>query len=242
MRSERHGAGGVSRIIAIIGGTGDVGAALATRLARAGERVVVGSRDPQRAQQIAQRILAEIGTPAKITGLSNAEAVRDADIVILAVPFEAHVETLKQLKSSFKEGSVLIDCTVPLAAAVGGRATQVLGVWQGSAAQQAAELVPKHVTVAAAFQNVAADLLSGNGHVDCDVIVCSDDLRALQIASELAGKIPGVRAIHGGKLENARVLEHLTALLIAINVHYKTHATGLRITGLDENILKSDTR
>jgi NADPH-dependent F420 reductase len=225
----------VSRIVAIIGGTGDVGAALASRLARAGERIVIGSRDVQRAQQVAQRISSEIGSAVKITGLSNAESVRDADVIILAVPFEAHAETVKQLKSSFKQGSVLIDCTVPLAAAVGGRATQVLGVWQGSAAQQAAELLPKHVAVAAAFQNTAADLLSGNGRVDCDVIVCSDDARALEVTSELARKIPGVRAIHGGKLENARVLEHLTALLIAINVHYKTHATGLRITGLPDD-------
>jgi 8-hydroxy-5-deazaflavin:NADPH oxidoreductase len=131
---------------------------------------------------------------------------------------------------------VLIDCTVPLAASVGGRATQVLGVWQGSAAQQAAELVPKNVAVVAAFQNVAADLLAGSGRVDCDVIVCSDDARATEIACDLARKIPGVRAVEGGKLENARVLEHLTALLIAINVHYKTHATGLRITGLPAEV------
>lgn len=229
------GASGVSRTIAIIGGTGDVGAALAERLVRAGERVIIGSRDAERASQTAERIASRAST-GQVSGLPNADAVRAAEVVILAVPFEAHVETLKQLKSSFQQGSVLIDCTVPLAAAVGGKPTQVLGVWQGSAAQQAAELVPKHVTVAAAFQNVAADLLAGSGRVDCDVIVCSDDPRAMQVASELAGKIPGVRAIQGGKLENSRVLEHLTALLIAINIHYKTHATGLRITGLPNDI------
>lgn len=225
----------MSRTIAVVGGTGDVGAALAERLARAGERVIIGSRDAERAGNAAKQIAAKAGTNS-IKGLSNADAVSHADVVILAVPFEAHVETLKQLKKSFKPDAVLIDCTVPLAASVGGRATQVLGVWQGSAAQQAAELVPKNVAVAAAFQNVAADLLAGNGRVDCDVIVCSDDPRATAIACELARKIPGVRAIEGGKLENARVLEHMTALLIAINVHYKTHATGLRITGLPNEI------
>jgi 8-hydroxy-5-deazaflavin:NADPH oxidoreductase len=225
----------VSRTIAIIGGTGDVGAALAARLARAGECVVIGSRDAQRAQQVAQGISKEIGNSANVSGRANAEAVQGADVVILAVPFEGHAGILKQLKNSFKQGAVLIDCTVPLAASVGGKATQVLGVWQGSAAQQAAELAPKHVAVAAAFQNIAADLLAGSGPVDCDVIICSDDARAVDIASELARKIPGVRAVHGGKLENARVLEHLTALLIAINVHYKTHATGLRITGLPDD-------
>lgn len=236
MGEPRAGASSLSRVIAIIGGTGDVGAALAARLARAGERVVIGSRDAQRAQQTAQRIAGEIGSPGNITGLANAAAVQGADVVILAVPFEAHIETLKQLRSSFKQAAVLIDCTVPLAAAVGGRATQVLGVWQGSAAQQTAELVPKHVTVAAAFQNIAADLLAGNGRVDCDVIVCSDDSHAMDTACDLARRIPGVRAIQGGKLENARVLEHLTALLIAININYKTHATGLRITGLPHDI------
>jgi NADPH-dependent F420 reductase len=225
----------VSRSIAIVGGTGDVGAALAERLARAGERVIIGSRGAERADKAAKEISARIAN-GSVKGLSNTDAVAGADVVILAVPFEAHAETLKQLKKSFKPDSVLIDCTVPLAASVGGRATQVLGVWQGSAAQQAAELVPKNVAVAAAFQNVAADLLAGNGRVDCDVIVCSDDARATEIACDLARKIPGVRAIQGGKLENARVLEHLTALLIAINLHYKTHATGLRITGLPAEI------
>jgi 8-hydroxy-5-deazaflavin:NADPH oxidoreductase len=225
----------VSRTIAIIGGTGEVGAALAERLARAGERVIIGSRDPERARQASQRISSRASS-SSITGLSNAEAVAYAEVVILAVPYEAHAETLKQLKKSFKPGAVLIDCTVPLAAAVGGRATELLGVWQGSAAQQAAELLPKHVAIAAAFQNVAADLLGGNGHVDCDVIVCSDDVRAMEITCELARKIPGIRAIHGGRLGNARVLEHVTALLIGINIHYKTHATGLRITGLPDNI------
>ena len=226
----------MSRTIAIVGGTGDVGAALAERLSRAGERVIIGSRDAERARQRAQEIARQLDASGKITGLSNSEAVASAEVVILAVPFEAHAGTLKQLQKFFKQGSVLIDCTVPLAAAVGAKATQVLGVWQGSAAQQAAELVPKHVSVAAAFQNVAADLLSGNGRVECDVIVCSDDAHAMEVSCELARKIPGARAVYGGKLENARILEHLTALLIGINIHYKTHATGLRITGLPSDI------
>jgi NADPH-dependent F420 reductase len=126
----------------------------------------------------------------------------------------------------------LIDATVPLAAAVGGRPTRLLGLWQGSAAQQTAELVPKGVTVAAAFHNVSSDLLSGDGPVDCDCIVCSDDDHARKIASDLAGKIPGVRAVDGGKLENARIVEQITALLITINIRYKTHGAGIRITGI----------
>jgi hypothetical protein len=115
---------------------------------------------------------------------------------------------------------------------VGGLPTRTLGVWQGSAAQQAAELVPEHVRVAAAFHNVSAGLLNSDAPVDCDVIVCSDDERARAVTSELAAKIPGVRAIDGGKLENARIVEQMTALILTINRRYKVHRSGLRFTGL----------
>ncbi len=139
---------------------------------------------------------------------------------------------LKQLKPSFRSGTVLIDATVPLAAAVGGRPTRLLGVWQGSAAEQAAEIVGKNVAVAAAFHSLSATVLEGDQPVDCDVIVCSDDERARQVASELATKIPGVRAIDGGKLENARIVEAMTALLITLNIRHKVHGAGWRVTGL----------
>jgi NADPH-dependent F420 reductase len=125
----------------------------------------------------------------------------------------------------------LIDATVPLAAAVGGRASRTLGVWQGSAAQQTAELVPKQVSVVAAFHNLSADLLNGEAPLDCDVIVCSDDANASRLTRDLAAKIPGVRGIDGGKLENARIVEQITALLIGLNIRHKGHA-GVRITGL----------
>ncbi|MBV9572434.1 MAG: hypothetical protein JOY93_00145 [Acidobacteriales bacterium] len=138
---------------------------------------------------------------------------------------------LKQIKSELREGAILIDATVPLASGVGGRATRTLGVWQGSAAQQAAELVPAGVRVVAAFQNVSAKLLNAPGPVDCDVVVCGDDARANQKVCELAAKIPGIRAIDGGALENARHLEQITALLIDLNIRHKAHA-GLRLTNL----------
>jgi NADPH-dependent F420 reductase len=139
---------------------------------------------------------------------------------------------LKQLKGVWKPGTVVIDTTVPLAATVGGAATRMLGVWQGSAAEQTKELLPAGVSVAAAFQNLGAELLAKEEDVDCDILVCSDDERAKQIASELAGKIPGARALNGGKLENARIVESLTALLIGINMRYKVHGAGIRFTGL----------
>jgi NADPH-dependent F420 reductase len=118
-----------------------------------------------------------------------------------------------------------------LAASVGGRATRTLGVWQGSAAQQAAELVPSGVVVVSAFHATSAELLQGNAPIDCDVIVCSDDKAAGLKIRELARKIPGVRALDGGKLENARIVEQITALLIGLNIRYKGQS-GLRITGL----------
>jgi NADPH-dependent F420 reductase len=220
-----------SRPIAIIGGTGPAGMGLALRWAQAGETVIIGSRDEKRAQQIAADIQQKIGPHARLTGMENAAACAAADILMLTVPFEGQAAILKQLKPSIKEGGILIDATVPLAASVGGRPSRPLGVWQGSAAQQAAELVPKGVKVVAAFHNISADLLNGDAPLDCDVIVCSDYPDASQLTRELAAKIPGVRAIDGGKLENARIVEQITALLIGLNIRHKGHS-GIRITGL----------
>jgi hypothetical protein len=219
-------------MIAVIGGTGPEGSGLALRWARAGESVVIGSRDGERAKAAAAELSEKAGGLSSVEGVENTVAVKMCDIVVLTVPFSGQAELLKQLKPSFRPGTVLIDATVPLAAAVGGRPTRVLGVWQGSAAEQAQEIVGKNVTVAAAFHSLSATVLSGDGEIDCDVIVCSDDDRARKVASELALKIPGVRAIDGGKLENARIVESMTALLITLNIRYKVHGSGWRVTGL----------
>ena len=219
------------RPIAIIGGTGPAGMGLALRWARAGENIIIGSRDEERAQQTAEAIQRKAGAHANVAGLENSAACSAADILVLTVPFEGQATILKQLKPAITEGSLLIDATVPLAASVGGRASRPLGVWQGSAAQQAAELMPRGVSVAAAFHNLSAELLNGDAPLDCDVIVCSDDPDAAQLTRELAAKIPGVRAIDGGKLENARIVEQITALLIGLKIRHKGHA-GIRITGL----------
>jgi NADPH-dependent F420 reductase len=228
----------VSRTIAVIGGTGPAGTGLALRWARAGEKVIIGSRDAGRAEQAAERIRQRIGPQAQVSGLENSAACAASDLLVLTVPFEGQAELLKQLKAAIRPGSILIDATVPLAASIGGRATRTLGVWQGSAAQQTAELVPKGVSVAGAFHNVSADVLNGDEDVDCDVIVCSDDAAATQIAMELAAKIPRIRAIDGGKLENVRIVEQITALLIGLNIRHKGHG-GVRITGLQEAAYKS---
>jgi 8-hydroxy-5-deazaflavin:NADPH oxidoreductase len=230
----------MKRAIAVIGGTGPAGMGLALRWARAGETVIIGSRDAARAQQTAEAIRKRAGANAQVSGMENSAACAASDLLVLTVPFEGEAALLKQLKPAITPGSILIDATVPLAASVGGRASRTLGVWQGSAAQQTAELVPKGVSVVAAFQNVSADVLNGdsNDDIDCDVIVCSDDPNATQVAMELAAKIAGVRAIDGGKLENARIVEQITALLIGLNIRHKGHG-GIRITGLPDSAYKT---
>jgi NADPH-dependent F420 reductase len=222
----------MARKIAILGGTGPEGTGLANRLARAGEHIVIGSRDAQRAQETAKRLREQMDGSARIEGSDNASAAAQCEIAVLTVPFSGQAALLKQLRGVWKPGTIVIDTTVPLAAAVGGAATRMLGVWQGSAAEAAAELLPQGVSVAAAFHNLSAELLAGDAAVECDVLVCSDDEKAKQMATELAGKIPGVRVLNGGKLENARIVESITALLVGLNIRYKVHTAGVRFTGL----------
>src|ERR1700675_973754 len=180
----------MSRKGGILGGTGPEGSGLAYRWARAGEEIVVGSRDAQRAAETAAQLRARIGGSAKIEGTDNVGTAAQCDVVVLTVPFSGCAALLKQLKSVWKPGTVLIDTTVPLAATVGGAPTRMLGVWQGSAAAQTKEVLPAGVSLVAAFQNLGAELLAKDEDVECDILVCSDDERAKQIASELAGKIP----------------------------------------------------
>ena len=222
----------MARKIAIVGGTGAEGSGLAYRLAKAGEHILIGSRDAARAQETARLLRDRIGRAAQIEGVDNASAAAVCDIAILTVPFSGAAVLLKQLKSVWKPGTIVIDTTVPLAATIGGAATRMLGVWQGSAAEQTQELLPAGVSLAAAFQNLGAEVLASDSPVDCDVLVCSDDEKAKQVASELVSKIPGARALNGGKLENARIVESLTALLIGLNMRYKVHGAGIRFTGL----------
>ena len=223
----------MSRTIAVIGGTGPEGFGLALRWAHAGETVIIGSRDPNRARDAAEKIKQKAGEQAKVSGNENAAACAEAEILVLTVPFEGQVALLKHIKPAIRPGTIVIDTTVPLAASVGGRATRTLGVWQGSAAEQCAELVPQGVPVAAAFHNASAEVLNADGPVDCDVIVCSDDATASREAQRLASLIPDIRAIDGGKLETSRIVEQITALLIGLNIRHKGHS-GIRITGLPD--------
>ena len=222
----------MARKIAILGGTGAEGSGLAYRLAKAGEHILIGSREAARAQETARVLRERIGGAAQIEGLDNPSAAAGCNIAVLAVPFSGAAALLKLLKSVWKPGTIVIDTTVPLAATIGGAATHVLGVWQGSAAAQTKELLPAGVHLVAAFQNLGAASLAGDEPVDSDVLVCSDEENAKQVVFELVRKIPGARPLNGGKLENARIVESLTALLIGLNMRYKVHGAGIRFTGL----------
>jgi 8-hydroxy-5-deazaflavin:NADPH oxidoreductase len=217
--------------VCIIGGTGALGFGLAVRLGRAGVPVVIGSRDGERAEQAAARARERVPS-GEFTGLQNAVAVRGGEIVILSVPFRSQSETLTNLKHALEPDQLLVDATVPLAAAVSGKATRTLGVWQGSAAQQAQEMAPEGVRVLSAFHTVSAALLTDLDHtLDEDVLVCGDRRADKQRLIALVERIEGLRAVDCGPLEMARIVEQLTALLISINVRNKVQA-GIKITGL----------
>ncbi len=219
--------------IPIVGGTGALGAGLALRWAQAGAPIAIGSRSPERAEQAAER-LREAVPGAQVEGLLNEEAARRAEIVFLTVPFRAQSENLNNLREALQPGQILVDCTVPLAAAVGGKATRSLGVWQGSAAQQAQEMVPEGVTVVAALHSVGAPTLADpQVELDEDVLVCGDRKADKARVARLIELIPGLRAVNAGALEMARIVEQLTPLLISVNVRYKTHA-GIKLTGLPD--------
>lgn len=214
--------------VPIIGGTGAIGFAIAARLARAGVPVVIGSRDATRAEEAAGRI----GTGAE--GLANAEAAARGPIVILCVPFRSQSETLTNLKDVLQPGQVLVDATVPLAAAVSGKATRVLGVPQGSAAQQAQEMAPEGVDVVAAFHTVSAPVLGDLDHeMGEDVLIAGDSREAKRRVADVVRRIDGLRPVDAGRLEVARLIEGITPLLISINARNKTHA-GIRLTGVEE--------
>jgi len=221
--------------VTVIGGSGALGSGLALRLAAAGVPVVIGSRDPPRAQEAAARVREKV-LDARVEGLANGPAAEASEVVFVCVPFRNQSETLTNLKNHLRAGQLVVDATVPLAAAVSGKATRTLGVWQGSAAQQAAEMVPDGVRVVAALHTVNAPALRDlDATLDEDVLVCGDRRADKARVAELIDLVPGLRAVNAGPLESARIAESLTALLIAVNARYKTHA-GIRLTGLPDEL------
>jgi 8-hydroxy-5-deazaflavin:NADPH oxidoreductase len=217
--------------VSIIGGSGALGFGLAVRLASVGVAVTIGSRDEARAEQAAWRARAAV-PGGELGAGANAAAATAAEIVILTVPFRNQSETLTNLRGVLRAGQIVVDATVPLAAAVSGRATRMLGVWQGSAAQQAQEMVPDGVSVVSGLHTVSAAALADlERELDEDVLICGDRREDKQVVAGLIDRIPGLRCVDCGRLEMARITESLTAMLISVNIRHKTHA-GIRITGL----------
>lgn len=220
--------------IAILGGTGDQGLGLALRFAKAGRPVVIGSRKLDRAVTAAEEVRAAV-PGAEVLGLENEAATKAAPIVILSVPFEHTAATVKGIKESLAGGQVVVSMGVPLATAIGDGAVRMLGIWQGSCAEMVETLVPAGVAVVSAFQNVSAHRLRELDHpVECDVVV-SGAVEPRKRVMALCDLVPGLRAVDGGPLANARIVESVTALLIGMNVRYKVAAgIGIRFTGLPE--------
>jgi NADPH-dependent F420 reductase len=231
---RRHKLRPVAEPIPIIGATGALGWGLAMRLASAGQSVAIGSRSVDRAQEAAGRVR-EAVADADIEGLVNEDAAQRGPIVFLTVPFRAQSENLNNLREVLRPEQILVDCTVPTAAAVGGKATRTLGVWQGSAAQQAQEMVPDGVTVIGALHTVGAQALGDPAaQLDEDILICGDRKADKARVARIIELIPGLRAVNAGALETARIVEQLTSLLISVNARYKTQA-GIRVTGLGES-------
>ena len=221
--------------VPIIGGTGALGFGLALRLTREGVPVAIGSRDAGRAEEAAARVREQV-PDARVEGLENSDAAARGPAVLLCVPFRAQSENLNNLRHALEPGQILVDATVPLAAAVGGRATRLLGVPQGSAAQQAQEMAPEGVAVVSALHTISAAALAELEHeLDEDVLVAGNSGEAKRTVAELIERIPGLRAVNAGRLEAARLVEGVTPLLISVNARYKTRA-GIKLTGLPDEL------
>jgi hypothetical protein len=214
--------------IAVIGGTGPEGTGLALRWARAGYRVIVGSRSADKAAAHAQSLVDRLGGHGVLSGMANLDAARTGDLVVLTVPFEAHRAMLEELRPALA-GKVLVDVTVPL---VPPRVTVVQMPPAGSAGAEAQAALGAGVSVVSAFQNVSKDHLADEEKpIDCDVLVCGNNPAARDQVLKLA-EAAGMRGWDAGSIENAAVAEGLTSILIGINKQYKVRGAGIRIVGV----------
>ena len=222
----------MTETVAILGGTGNLGFGLAARLALAGYSVCVGSRDAQRAEEAAARA-AELVPTGNFTGYTNSDAVGKADrLIVVTVPFASQLATLKSVAEHWRPEHVVLDATVPLATAVGGRPTQLIEPWSGSAAQQARTALPDGVGLVSGLHTIsAAALLDLEDSLDQDTLICGDDRDAKALVTEILDGVDGLRVIDAGPLPMSRLVEGITPLLIGINIRNKTHA-GIKLTNL----------
>lgn len=220
-------------VVAVIGGTGDLGFALASRWARSGLRVIIGSREEAKAKEAVGRLLERV-PGAQVEGMSNPDAAAAASVLVVAVPFSGLIPIYKSIAEHLRPDAVVIDATVPVEASVGGKATHVFGVWEGSAAQLGAAFLPKGTTMCAAFHTLSASaLIELDVPVEGDIPVCGRK-DGKPVVKELVARIDNLRYVDAGPLENARIVEPITALLIGINHRYGTDRAGISITGLPE--------
>ncbi|MDR3063770.1 MAG: NADPH-dependent F420 reductase [Methanobrevibacter sp.] len=223
--------------IAVLGGTGDQGLGIVVRFVKAGEDVIIGSRKAEKAEMAAIEVkeILNDDSLSNVKGLTNEDAAAAADIIILTVPILAQKPTLVSVKDYVKD-KILIDATVPLQSNIGGTPSTYFSVWEGSAAERTVAILKgSGAKVVSAFNNISsASLIKVEKEIDCDCLVSGDDKEAKKIVFELIEKIPGVKCVDAGPLEQARTVERITALLIGLNIRYKTHYGGLRITGLPE--------
>jgi 8-hydroxy-5-deazaflavin:NADPH oxidoreductase len=229
--------------VAVIGGTGDLGFGLALRWTMAGLDVVIGSRELDRARDAAvrleRRVLEEnermsLSVTPRVRGLENPAAAEAGDVVLVAVPFSGVVPIYKSIAEHLRPDAIIIDATVPVEASLGGKATHVFGVWEGSAAQLGQAFLPKGTKMCAAFHTLASGAVADLGRpLDGDVLVCGGK-EAKGAVRRLVEIVEGLRYVDAGSLENARIVEPITALLIGINRRYGTDRAGIRITGLPD--------
>lgn len=218
--------------ISVIGGTGEEGFGLTLRLARAGKHVIIGSRSAEKGASRAADAVGILGGDAAIEGTTNEEAARRGDVVFVTVPYAGQADIYRAIKDHVGEGKIVVDCTSPLATAVGGRAWHVIRPWHGSAAEQAKAILPKGVRMVAAFHTVSGEQLQDlDRPMESDVFVCGADAEAKAIVGDLIDAIPNLRWVDAGDLTMARIAETLTALLISVNRQYKIHDAGFRVTG-----------
>ncbi|MDR2966483.1 MAG: NADPH-dependent F420 reductase [Methanobacteriaceae archaeon] len=221
--------------ISVLGGTGDQGLGIVVRFVQQGEEVIIGSRKAEKAVAAVDKVkeLLEKKDIPNLSGMANEDAADKGDVLILTVPLAAQMGTLKTVKD-FVGDKILIDATVPLDTVVGGPPMRYVDLWQGSAAERTAEILKgTGVKVVSAFNNISnSHLMNFNEEIDCDCLVSGDDAEAKKTAMALIDKIPGVKCIDCGPLERARIVEKITPLLIGLNIKYKSHYGGLRITGL----------
>lgn len=218
--------------VAIIGGTGDLGFALAERWASAGVHVTIGSRDKAKAEAAAEKLRSVVAN-ARVDGLDNPAAAASSPTVVVAVPFSGFVPIYRAISESLQDDAVVIDATVPVEASVGGKATHVFGVWEGSAAQLGLAFLPKGTKMCAAFHTLSASAVADlDNDLEGDILVCGSKL-GKETVKALIELMPNLRYVDAGPLENARIIEPITALLIGINHRYKTDRAGIAITGID---------